>query len=103
MLPRALLAAVLQILVRDREHRICLDLDVPHQALPLVAIADLGVVESRFDARNTQPFVMINFLVLVVQSLVRSPGVLGDRRKLKTGNSRGGQVPESDALAAALW
>src|SRR3984893_2725672 len=64
--PGRLLVAILQILVGDREHRVGLDLDVAHETLPGVAIADPGVVTSRLHAGDAQPLVVIDLLVAVV-------------------------------------
>src|SRR3954452_13485841 len=62
----ALLRAVLQILVGDREHGVRLDLDVTDHALPRIGIADLGVVAAGLDAGDAQPLVVVDLLVLVV-------------------------------------
>jgi hypothetical protein len=63
---RVLFVAVREILVGDRKHCICLELDVPHHALPFVAVADPRVIAPGLDARDAQPFVMVDFPVLVV-------------------------------------
>src|SRR5215831_13241622 len=94
-----LFVAILQILVGDREHRIGLDLDIAHEALPGAGIADLGVIASGRDAGEAQPFVMVDFLVLVAEGQVGSPRVLSGRRKLKSGDGRAGEVPQANAFA----
>ena len=60
---RSLLVAILQILVGDRKNRIGLDLDVAHEALPAIAITDLGVVTAGLNTRDAQPLVVVDFLV----------------------------------------
>src|SRR6266702_1325746 len=97
-----LLRAVLQILVGNREHRIRPDLDVAHDALPCIGIADLRVVAAGLDAGGARPLIMVDLLVLVIQGLVRTPVGLAGRRKLEAGNGLRRQIPEPDALALAL-
>src|SRR5262249_11446171 len=94
-----LLAAVLQILVGNRKDGAGLDLDVPHEALPRIWIANLGIVMSRLNARYPQALVVVNFLVLVVQGLVWAPFVLGGRRQLKARNGCGRKIPKPDAFS----
>src|SRR3954471_19104666 len=98
----ALFRAVLQILVGDREHRIRLDLDVAHDALPRIGIADPGVVAAGLDAGDAQPLVVVDLLVFVVQALVRPPLGLSGRGELEAGDRLRRQIPEPNTLAFGL-
>src|SRR5436305_4689603 len=70
-----------------------------YEALPGIAIADLGIVPPGLDTGDAQALVMIDLLVPIIQGLVGSPTILAGGRKLKIRDRCGGQVPEPDAFA----
>src|SRR5262249_33213941 len=92
-------AALRQLPLLDCEDRTLLHLDVAHDANAADFIAELHIVASGFDARDSQALVVVDRSIAIILALVRTPTVFPRGRHLERRDRVQGEIPEANALA----
>src|SRR6516165_4089937 len=93
--PFLMVFATCQVLFRNRKDCARLDFDVLHGAGAARNVRKLGVVASRRQIADLQPFIEVDTAVLIVLTLVRTPVRSACRGEIKFRNCILGQIPES--------
>src|SRR5262249_1104002 len=92
-------AAISHLTLLDCEDRTLLHLDVAHDANAADLIAELHIVASGFDARDSQALVVVDRSIPIILALVGTPTVFPRRRHLERRDRVQGEIPEANALA----